>query len=458
MSTYEPYNYQKYAEEFIVDHDEAGLFLDMSLGKTVITLTAIKKLAWDIGRVLVIAPKRPGLDTWPGEIEKWDHLRDLDLAIAIGTAAERRAALKRKAFITVINRENVVWLVNELKKDPWPFDCVVIDELTSFKSSRSQRFRALKRMRPYIKRVIGLTGTPSSNGYMDLWAESFILDGGKALGKTITGYRDQYFTPGRRNGMIVYDWNLREGAKEKILERLSSFCVTMRSEDYLDLPDFTTHVYPVRLSKKPMEKYEQMERDLLLEISGAEVDAVNAAALTTKLLQISSGAVYGSDGAVVWLHDEKLDALDEIIESAAGENVIIFYAYRHELERLKERYPEAVDVKDRGAIGRWKAGKIPILLAHPASAGHGLNLQSGGHISIWFGLTTNLEYYQQANKRLHRLGQEKPVVNYVLLSKGTYDEAVYYKILMAKEKEQNAVIAALKARIEEVQNEDHANG
>lgn len=451
MEFYEPYDYQEYARQFIIDHDEAGLFLDMSLGKTVVTLTALSDLSWDIGRVLVIAPKRPALDTWPEEIEKWEHLQALDYAVAIGTPQERRAAMAQDAYITIINRENVVWLVNELKKKPWPYDCVVVDELTSFKSSKSQRFRALKRVRPYIRRVIGLTGTPASNGYMDLWAECFILDGGAALGKTITGYRNQYFIPGRRNGAVIYDWILREGAKEMILEKLKSFCVTMKSEDYLQLPDFRTVIYPVKLSEKVLRKYRKMERELLIDVDGKTVDAVNAAALTTKLLQISGGAVYDENGNAAVLHEDKLDALDEIIESASGENVIVFYAYRHELERLKKRYPEAVDVKDKDAIRRWKKGEISMLLAHPASAGHGLNLQSGGHIAIWYGLTTNLEYYQQANKRLHRQGQTYPVVNYVLLSRGTYEETVYHRILMGKEQEQESVIAALRARIEEVQ-------
>ena len=453
MATYNPHAYQEYARDFLVDHEEAGLFLDMGMGKTVATLTAVRDLAWDIGRVLIIAPKRPAIDTWPDELRKWDHLKDLTWAVAVGSPVQREAALARGAFITVINRENVVWLVNRYRKESWPFDCVVIDELSSFKSSKSQRFRALKKMRPFIRRVIGLTGTPSANGYQDLWAELFILDGGKALGKTLTGYRDQYFTPGRRNGMVVYDWNLREGAKEQILERIRSCCVSMRSEDYLALPRFSTVVQPVNLSGPARKRYEKLERDLLLEVDGKTVDAVNAAALTVKLLQISSGAVYDEDGVVARVHEDKLEALDSLIESANGENVLVFYAYRHDLARIRERHPEAVEIREKDAIARWKKGEIPLLLAHPASAGHGLNLQSGGHIIIWFGLTTNLELYQQACKRLHRQGQEKPVMNYVLLSKGTYDEVVYYKILQSKEREQDAVLAALKARLEEVKNE-----
>lgn len=410
-------------------------------------MTAIRDLEWDIGRVLVIAPKRPALDTWPEELEKWDHLQGLDYAVAVGSEKERRAALQREAFITIINRENTVWLVGQYEKQSWPFDTVVIDELSSFKSSKSKRFRALKRVRPYIRRVIGLTGTPSANGLMDLWAEAYILDGGEALGKTLTGYRSRFFTPGRRNGAIIYDWDPRPGAKEEILKRLDPICVSMKSEDYLRLPDFSTVERSVRLSDPTMQKYRKMERDLLLTIDGETIDAVNAAALTTKLLQLSSGAVYSDIGDPVTFHTEKLEALDQIIEEADGENVLVFYGYRHERDRILERYPEAVDIKSDGAITGWKRGKIRILVAHPASAGHGLNLQSGGRISIWYTLPTSLEYYQQACKRLHRQGQEKPVINYVLLGKGTYDEVVYHQILQRKEERQNALLEALKARI-----------
>ena len=446
---YKPHPYQEYAEQFIVDHDGAGLFLDMGLGKTVTTLSAIRQLRWDIDRVLVIAPKRPAIDTWPEELKKWEHLSDLDYAVAVGSAAQRDAALKQRAFITIINRENVKWLVDRYGKKRWPFDCVVIDELSSFKSSKSQRFRALKRIRPFVKRVIGLTGTPAANGYMDLWAEAYLLDGGQALGRTLTGYRDRYFTPGRRNGMVIYDWNLRPGAREQIHKRLEPISVSMKAEDYLDLPEMRSIEKTVSLSDAALKKYRQMERDLLLEVDGETIDAVNAAALTTKLLQISSGAAYDEDGRVVRIHDEKLEALDELVEAAGNENLLVFYAYRHELDRIRERYPEAVDIREKDAIRRWKAGKIKMLLAHPASAGHGLNLQSGGHIAVWYSLTTSLELYQQACKRLHRQGQAKPVINYILLSRGTYDEVVYRSILQSKEKEQNAVLTALKARLRE---------
>lgn len=449
MATYKPHNYQKYAEEFLLDHDEAGLFMDMGLGKTVVTLTALSKLSWDIDRVLVIAPKRPAIDTWPDELNKWDHLHSLSWALAVGDPAERKAALAAGKYITIINRENVAWLVDQYKRKPWPFDCIVIDELSSFKSSKSQRFRALKRIRPFVRRVIGLTGTPAGNGYMDLWAECYLLDQGKALGKTLTGFRDLYFTPGRRNGNIIYEWNLRENAKELILDKLQPMCVSMKTEDYLELPDRLDIIRRFELSEKSKKKYRQMEKDLLLEVDDEMIDAVNSVVLTIKLMQICSGAIYDEEHEAVYLHDEKFEALDQLLEEAEGENVLIFYQFRHELERLKARYPEAVDIKEPDAIKDWKAGKIKMLLAHPASAGHGLNLQSGGSISIWFSLPTSLELYQQAIKRLHRQGQQNVVRNYILIARDTFEEEVYYRILMSKETRQNAILELLKAKIKE---------
>lgn len=447
---YKPHGYQRFAEEFIETHPEAGLFLDMGLGKTVTTLTALSKLKWDVDKILVIAPKRPALDTWPEEIGKWDHLKDLTYSVVMGSPKQREAALAVEVDIYIINRENVAWLVNQFKRKPWPFDCVVIDELSSFKSPKAQRFRALKRVRPQIRRIIGLTGTPAGNGLMDLWAECFLLDGGKALGKTVTGYRDHYFTPGRRNGVVVYEWNPRTGAREQIMEKLKPLCISMKTEDYLDLPERLDIERTFSLSAKSMKQYQSLERDCLLNVDGDAIDAVNAAALNTKLLQLSSGAVYDENGETKILHDEKLEALDAIVEEAQGESVLVFYAFRHELARLKARYPDAVDIKEPDAIARWKAGKIKMLLAHPASAGHGLNLQSGGRISVWFGLTTSLELYQQAIKRLHRQGQTHTCKNFILLAKGTYDEQVYHRILRGKESRQELVLQALKARIEEV--------
>ena len=452
MATYKPYDYQKYAEDFLLEHEEAGLFLDMGLGKTVVTLTALSKLSWDIERVLIIAPKRSAIDTWPEELSKWDHLKDLDWALCVGTPEERSAALQRQAFITIINRENVAWLVNRYKKLHWPFDCIVIDELSSFKSSKSQRFRALRKIRPYVRRVIGLTGTPAGNGYLDLWAECYLLDQGKALGLTLTGYRDRYFTPGRRNGMIVYDWKLKDGAKDMILNALAPMCISMKTEDYLQLPDRLDIIRKFELSPKSRKAYCKMEKDLLLKVNEETIDAVNAAALIIKLLQISSGTVYDDDHEPVHLHDEKLEALDQLLEEADGENVLIFYGFRHERDRLLARYPEAVDIREPGAIKAWKEGQIRMLLAHPASAGHGLNLQSGGSISIWFGLPMSLELYQQAIKRLHRQGQQNVVRNYILLARGTFEEEVYYRILMSKEMRQNAILELLKAKIKEASN------
>ena len=452
MSIYKPHGYQQYAEEFILEHDEAGLFLDMGLGKTVTTLTALSKLQWDIEKTLIIAPKRPAMDTWPEELEKWDHLKGLTYSLVMGTPKQRELALAKDADLYITNRENVVWLVNQFKKDAWPFDCVVIDELSSFKSSSAQRFRALRRMRPYMKRVIGLTGTPASNGLMDLWGECFILDGGKALGKTLTGFRDRYFTPGHRNGAVVYDWNPKPNAKAEILDRLRPLCISMKTEDYLSLPDRLDIERNFALSPKSMKQYREMERSAFLEVDDEIIDASTAAVVNTKLLQISSGAVYTEDKEVKWLHDEKLEAFDAIVEESQGENLLVFYAYAHERDRLMARYPEAVDIKEDGAIADWKAGKIKMLLAHPASAGHGLNLQAGGSTVVWFGLTPNLEYYQQAVKRLHRQGQKHTVKNYILLAKGTYESEVYHRILLGKDKEQSSVIRALKARLEELKN------
>lgn len=448
---YRPWPYQTYAKEFLLDHEEAGLFLDMGLGKTVTALTALQELAWDWEHVLIIAPKRPAIDTWPDELEKWDHLREWgpSYEVAVGSIIERRKAVDSKADITIVNRENVQWLVDYVGKQ-WPYDCVVIDELSSFKSSKAKRFRALKKVRPKIRRIIGLTGTPLGNGFMDLWAEIYLLDEGKALGRTITGYRDRWFTPGRRNGQIVYEWNLRKGADEEILEKIKPFCVTMKTEDYINLPQLTTIERGFTLSAKARAVYNQMERDRLLEISDTEIDAVNAAALMTKLLQISTGQIYDEDGQVQNIHQEKLDAFEELVEELEGENLLVFYQYRHEKARLLETFSEAVDITDTEAISRWKEGKIKMLLAHPQSAGHGLNLQSGGAVSVWYSLPMSLELYQQAVKRLHRQGQTKPVRNIVLLAKGTAEETVWREILTKKVKKQDAVIDALKARIKEV--------
>ena len=327
---------------------------------------------------------------------------------------------------------------------------VIIDELSSFKSSKAQRFRALKKVRKYIKRIVGLTGTPSPNGLLDLWPEMYLLDEGKALGKTLTGYRDTYFVPDKRNATTIFSWKPKDGAEELIYEKIGKLCISMNAADYLQLPDRLFLRREFELTPEAMELYKTLERDTLLPFADGDIDAPTAAVLTNKLLQAAGGAAYDENGNVRVLHDCKLEALDQLIEEANGQPVLVFYAFRHERDRIMERYPEAVDIKDDGAVVRWNEGKIPIMLAHPASAGHGLNLQAGGHIAIWYGLPTSLELYQQANKRLHRPGQKKTVLIHHILMKGTYDYRVLDDILAPKEVRQNACLEALKARIKEV--------
>ena len=449
---YKPYYYQKYAEAFLLASTEAGLLLDMGMGKTVITLTAIEKLLFDqfsVGKVLIIAPKRAAEETWPAEIEKWDHLKDITYSLVLGSSRDRVRALEAEADIFIINRENVVWLV-DFYKNRWPFDMVVIDELSSFKSSKSKRFRALKKVRPRISRIAGLTGTPSSNSLLDLWPEMYLLDMGKALGKTFTGFREEYFNPDKRNGPVIYSWKPKKNAEQEIYDRLTGLCVSMKSEDYLDLPDTLYIRRNVKISGEGQKLYKKLEQDTLLPFADGVVDAPTAAVLTGKLIQASGGAVYDDNQVPRILFEDKLDALDDLIEEANGQPVLVYYAYKHERDRIIARHPEATDIKMKNAVKDWNEGKIPLLLAHPASAGHGLNLQSGGHIIIWYGLPTSLELYQQANKRLSRPGQTKTVLIHHLLTEGTYDQTVLDKILAPKEKRQNALLEALKAKIEEM--------
>lgn len=449
---YKPYYYQEFAENFVLDNPQAGLILDMGMGKTAISLTAAEKLLYDyfaVRKVLVIAPLKPAKETWTPEIEKWDHLKHLSASLILGSLKDRIAALNRDADIYIINRENVVWLVDYYKQK-WPFDMVIIDELSSFKSSKAQRFRALKRVRKYITRIVGLTGTPASNGLLDLWPEMFLLDGGEALGKTLTGYREKYFDPDKRNATVIYSWKPKPGAEQQIYKKLDGLCISMKSEDYLQLPERLYLRREFELSESAMKVYRQLERDTLLPFADGDVDAGTAAILANKLLQLAGGAVYDENGAVKILNEDKLEALDQLIEEANGQPVLIFYAFKHELERIKKRYPEAVDIKTDGAVKAWNAGKIPILLAHPASAGHGLNLQDGGHIAVWYTLPTSLELYQQANKRLQRPGQKETVLIHHILMKGTYDYRVLDGILTPKDIRQNALLEAIKARIKEV--------
>lgn len=447
---YKPYYYQSFAEQFILDNPEAGLLLDMGMGKTVVSLTAANKLLYDyfaVRKVLVIAPLRPAKETWLPEVNKWDHLKHLTVSMILGSQSERVEGLRRDADIYIINRDNVVWLV-DYYKSKWPFDMVIIDELSSFKSSKSQRFRALKKVRKYIRRIVGLTGTPGD--LLDLWPQMSLLDEGKALGRTLTGYRDTYFVPDKRNAVTIFSWKPKEGAAELIYKKLEGLCISMNAADYLQLPERLFIRHESELSAKAMELYKTLERDTLLPFADGDIDAPTAAVLTNKLLQAAGGAAYDENGAVKLLHEDKLEVLDRLIEEANGQPVLVFYAFRHERDRIMERYPEAVDIKEDSAVTRWNKGEIPILLAHPASAGHGLNLQEGGHIAIWYGLPTSLELFQQANKRLHRPGQKKTVLIHIILMRGTYDYRVLDNILTPKEIRQNALLEALKARIKEV--------
>ena len=445
-----PHDYQKRAIGRILDQNSIGLFLDMGLGKTVITMTAIEELMHDrfeVSRVLVIAPKKVAEDTWTREAAKWDHLKGLTISPVLGTAEQRTAALDADADLYVIGRDNVVWLVELMQKrrKGWPFDMIVIDELSSFKNSQAKRFRALRRAIPFAHRVVGLTGTPSPNGLMDLWSEIYLLDQGERLGKTIGWYRDEYFRPGMRNGYTVYKWEPRKGAQKEIEKRISDICVSMSAADYLQLPERIDNVIPVRLTDEERKAYDEMERDQLLQLGEDEtVVALNAAAVMSKLLQIANGAVYAEGGAVMRIHDEKARALEEIIDTT-GEPVLVFYSFRHDLETIQRRIPEARTLEGPEDIAAWNRGEIRVLLAHPASVGYGLNLQEGGHVIVWYGLTWSLELYQQANARLHRQGQERPVIVHHLITEGTVDEQVM-KALQAKDTSQAALLAALKER------------
>lgn len=445
---YVPHQYQKYATNRILEQEAVGLFLDMGLGKTVITLTAISELLFNyfvVSKVLVIAPLRVTQTTWPGEVKKWDHLQQLRVSKILGSVKQRKTALKTPADVYVINRENVKWLVEECGRS-WPFDMVVVDELSSFKSPKAKRFKALRKVRPLVKRIVGLTGTPAPNGLIDLWAQIYLLDQGERLGKTVTEYRNRYFNPGRRNGYVVYDWVPKPGAEEAIYKKLDDLCVSMKAEDWLQMPDRIDRTIPVQIPDAAWEKYEQLERDLLLPFAGGDVTADSAAVLSNKLLQMANGAVYDENGDIREIHGAKLEALDDVLEAANGRPVLVFYAYRHDLERLKNRYPEAKVLDTEKDIEDWNQGLIPISLVHPASAGHGLNLQTGGNIIAWFGLTWSLELYLQANARLHRQGQERSVIVHHIVAEGTIDEDVM-KALKRKDTDQEALLEAVKARI-----------
>lgn len=447
---YNPHPYQLYATAKIIEQPAVGLFLEMGLGKSVIALSAIADLMHDrlqVQRCLVIAPLRVAQDTWSRECQKWNHLRYLRIAKILGTREQRLAALRQNADIWVINRENVEWLVELLGRD-WPFDMVVIDELSSFKSAKANRFRALRKVRPLIKRIVGLTGTPAPNGLMDLWPELYLLDRGERLGKTLTGFRQDYFDPGRRNRTTIFTWEPKPGAQDKIYSKISDICVSMSAADWLQLPDRIDQVIPVQLSAKAKAAYDKLERDSILQLGEGEIVALTAATLANKLLQAAGGAAYDCNGDPQVVHDCKLDRLEELVEAANGQPVLVYYAYQHELARIQARLGGRKLVSEQD-IADWNAGKIPLLLAHPASAGHGLNLQDGGHHIIWYGLNWSLELYQQANARLHRQGQRYPVMIHHLVAEGTIDEQVM-KVLEGKAEDQNGLMEAVKARIEKV--------
>ena len=446
---FKPHNYQRYAIDFITEHSEAAVLLDMGLGKTVITLTAIQELCLDsfeVGHVLVIAPLRVARDTWPAELRKWDHLRGLTCSVAVGTAQERRAALMQPTHIHIINRENVQWLIEESGL-PWQYDMVVIDELSSFKSHRTRRFRALLKVRSKIKRIVGLTGTPSSNGLMDMWAEFRLLDMGKRLGRFITHYRDEFFTPDRCNGMQVFSYKPKPGAEAEIYRRIGDITISMKSTDYLKMPESVMNAVPVHLSESERRIYRQLQKDLVVSLAGTEIDAQNAAALSGKLTQMADGAVYAEDGRVLYIHDRKLDALEDLIEGANGKPVLVAYWFKHDLARIQKRF-DVREIKSSRDIADWNAGRIPVAAIHPASAGHGINLQAGGSTLIWFGLTWSLELYQQTNARLWRQGQRSDtVVIHHIITAGTIDEQIM-AALERKDRTQSALIDAVKAHLE----------
>ena len=450
---FKPHDYQKYAIEFIESHPIAAVILQMGLGKTVCTLTAIEHLMYDtfeVSKVLIVAPLRVAKVTWSDEIDKWDHLSHLTYSVAVGSEKERLSALKKKADLYMINRENLQWLI-EKSGLPFDYDMVVLDELSSFKSWQSKRFRAFMKVRPKVQRVVGLTGTPSSNGLMDLFAEFKCLDMGERLGRFITQYRNAFFIPDRMNGQVVYSYKLRPFAEEEIYRRIGDITISMKALDHLKMPELIENRYPVYMDDGEKQQYESMKKDLILPyLENETITAANAAALSGKLCQMANGAVYSDEGSVAHIHDRKLDALEDIIEAAQGP-ILLCYWFKHDLERITKKLDELkveyARISSDGSIRMWNEGKFQVGLIHPASAGHGLNLQAGGNHIVWFGLTWSLELLEQTNARLWRQGQraETVVVQY-LVTAGTIDERILDAI-SKKEKDQNALIDAVKAQL-----------
>lgn len=439
------HDYQNYCVQKLIENSIFALLLDMGLGKSIITLTAIAELMhnyFEVSKVLIIAPLRVARDTWSNECEKWDHLKELKISKILGTVEERKTAIYKRADIYIINRENIEWLIENCI---WDFDMVVIDELSSFKSYKSKRFKALRKVRPKIKRIVGLTGTPAPNSLMDLWAEINILDMGERLGRFIGRYRDMYFMPDKRNGQIVFSYKLKENAEDDIYKKISDICISMKACDYLKMSKCVFNKVEVYMNEKEAMLYKKLEDDMILQFKDGDIDAVNAAALSNKLLQLANGAVYDENSKVKVIHDRKLEALEDLIESANGKSVLVFYAYKHDKERMIKRF-KAGEINTSEDINLWNSGKMKIAIAHPASTGHGLNLQAGGSIIIWFGLTWSLELYEQANARLYRQGQKETVVIHHIICKRTIDEQVV-KALEKKQIGQNELINAVKARI-----------
>ena len=444
---YRPHEYQNYATNFILEHPIAAVLLEMGLGKSVITLTAIYELMlnrFEVNKVLVIAPLRVARDTWPSEIDKWEHLKGLTYSVVIGTEAERLRALRTPSHVYLINRENIDWLITK-SGIPFDFDMVVIDELSSFKSYSAKRFKSLLKVRPRVKRIVGLTGTPSGNGLMDLWAEFRVLDMGERLGRYITHYRNRFFVPDKRNQQMVFSYKPIPGAEDEIYRRISDITISMKSGDYLKMPECIINEVPVTLSDEEWSIYDDFREDMVVALKDDEIDAVNAASLSGKLLQMANGAVYNEEKEVLHIHDRKLDALEDLIEGANGKPVLIAYWFNHDLERIKNRFAIR-EIKNSKDIRDWNNGEIPVAVIHPASAGHGLNIQFGGSTIIWFGLTWSLELYQQTNARLWRQGQNNTVIIHHIIAKSTIDEDVM-KALRKKEKVQSALIDSVKARI-----------
>lgn len=468
---YVPRRHQQIADDFLKTHDRGILLLDMGLGKTVITLTHLHRLIYEeftVDKALVIAPKRVAEDTWSREAAKWEHLSGLRIVKVLGDRRTRLEALRQKGDIFVTNRENVEWLVETLGAN-FDFDCVVIDELSSFKSAKAKRWKALRKVIFRPRYVYGLTGTPAPNGYLDLWPEIYLFDRGERLGRTLTAYRTEYFTPGAHRGHVVYDWRMKPGAKQRIDRLLSDICISMSKEDWLSLPERSYVTVPVQLDAKARKLYERFKTDhiipLIREARSARLKAQSteedydsavigdmAAQVSGKLLQMANGAVYDENGDVFRIHDAKLDALEDILEAANGQPVLCFYIYKHDLDRIRERFPFAVKLRDSETISAWNRGEIPLLLCQPASAGHGLNLQEGGHIIAWFGMPWSLELYQQANDRLHRFGQTQSVIVHHLVAQDTLDEKVL-QVLTAKDATQRGLLNALKNYIDEEMND-----